>query len=160
MEAKVYLKNIHITPKKLRYLLPEIKKMTPYESLNHLYYSPQKGARLLYKAIKSALDNAKYTLKLNEDLLQFKLFTIEQGNALKRYRPGGRGTAKPYKKRFSHIKIILEAKQAQNTAKSIEKSKIKEIGKTEKKTKKGLQIDSGKRRAASHSPEKKKEVKK
>lgn len=109
MEATAYFKNLHISPKKLRFILPEIKKMTPAQSLDHLYYSPRKGARIFYKAVKSAIDNAKYTLKVSEDLLKFKVFTVEQGNVLKRFRPGGRGTAKPYKKRFSHVKIVLEA---------------------------------------------------
>ncbi len=109
MESRVYFKNIHVTPKKLRYLLPEIKKMKPQESLDYLLYSPKKPAQILYKVIKSAIDNAKYTLKIDGNLLKFKLLTVEQGNVLKRYRPGGRGTAKPYKKRLSHIKIILQA---------------------------------------------------
>jgi ribosomal protein L2 len=100
---------LHISPKKLRFILPEIKKMTPAQSLDHLFYSPRKGSRIFYKAVKSAIDNAKYTLKVSEDLLKFKVFTVEQGNVLKRFRPGGRGTAKPYKKRFSHVKIVLEA---------------------------------------------------
>ena len=73
---------------------------------------PKKGRAGFYKAIKSAIDNAKYALKVSDDLLEFKLFTVEQGNALKRFRPGGRGTAKPYKKKYSHIKIVLTVKQA------------------------------------------------
>jgi len=112
MEATAYFKNLHISAKKLRFILPEIKKMSPSESLIRLFYSPKKGARVFYKAIKSAIDNAKYTLKVSDDLLEFKLFTVEQGNALKRFRPGGRGTAKPYKKKYSHIKIVLTVKQA------------------------------------------------
>jgi len=36
--------------------------------------------------------------------------SIEDGNRLKRFKAGGRGTAKPILRRFSHIKIILEAK--------------------------------------------------
>ena len=112
MEATAYFKNLHISAKKLRFILPEIKKMSPSESLIRLFYSPKKGARVFYKAIKSAIDNAKYALKVSDDLLEFKLFTVEQGNALKRFRPGGRGTAKPYKKKYSHIKIVLTVKQA------------------------------------------------
>ncbi len=107
MESTVYFKNVHITPKKLRFLLNDVKRMKPVQALDHLFYSPKKGAQLLYKAIKSAVDNAKYTLKTSEDLLQFKLLCVEQGNQMKRYRPGGRGTAKQYVKKRSHIKIVL-----------------------------------------------------
>ena len=109
MEIKAYIKNVRISPKKLRFLLPAIKKLSPVEALDYLFYTPKKGARILYKAIKSALDNAKNVLKTNENLLKFKLFTIEEGPRLKRYRPGGRGTVKPIKRKMSHIKIVLES---------------------------------------------------
>ena len=109
MEARAYIKNLKISPKKLRFLLPAIKKMTPAKSLEYLFYTPKKGARLFYKVIKSAINNAKQTMKINEDLLKFKLLTVEEGRGLKRYKPGGRGAAKPIRRDFSHIKIILEA---------------------------------------------------
>ncbi len=136
MESKTYLKNLSITPKKLRMLLPSIKRLSPLEATKVLYYSPKRSSRVFYKAIKSAMANAKQTLKVNDDLLQFKLFTIEEGNKLKRYQAGSRGSAKPFKKRYSHIKIILTAKEAQpstqdvkehslsaNNEKSVEKKK-------------------------------------
>lgn len=111
MESKTYLKNLRASPKKLRFFLPEIKKRNPANALDYLYYAPQKAAKVMYKALKSALSNAKNTLKVNEDLLEWKLFTVEEGYKLKRYKPGGRGTPKPFKIRFSHIKIILGAKE-------------------------------------------------
>lgn len=111
-EITAYFKNVHITPKKLRFMIDDIKKMKPAQALQHLFYSPKKGAEIFYKAIKSAVDSARYTLKMNEDVLQFKLLTVEQGNKLKRFRPGGRGTAKSYAKKFAHIKIILTAQKA------------------------------------------------
>ena len=121
MESKTYLKNLRVSPKKLRFFLPAIKKMNPSMVLDYLYYSPNKTAKILYKAIKSAITNAKNTLKADGDLLEWKLLTIEQGQILKRFKPGGRGTAKPIKKRFSHIKIILKAKEQP----IVESSKVK-----------------------------------
>jgi len=111
MEIKAYIKNLKISPKKLRLLLPEIKKIGPSKSLTYLFYSPKKPARIFYKAIKSAIDSAKSVFKINEDLLKFKLLTVEEGRKLKRYQPGGRGTMKPFMRLSSHIKIILEAKE-------------------------------------------------
>lgn len=111
MESTAYFKNVHITPKKLRFIIDDIKKMKPAQALQHLFYSPKKGADIFYKAIKSAIDSARLTLKTNDDMLQFKLLTVEQGNKLKRFRPGGRGTAKSYAKKFSHIKIILTSQK-------------------------------------------------
>jgi len=106
-ESRTYLKNIDISPKKLRFYLKSVKKLTPIAAMDHLYYGEQRATKILYQAVKSAINNAKNTLKVTEDLLKFKVFTIEEGLKLKRYRPGGRGTPKPIMKRKSHIKIIL-----------------------------------------------------
>src|SRR3990167_3117053 len=110
MEAKAYIKNVKISPKKLRFLIDAVKKMDPYKALDHLYYTPTKSAKILYKAVKSAVDNAKNISKDIENL-KFKKLLIEEGRKLKRFRAGGRGTAKPILRRFSHIQVILEADQ-------------------------------------------------
>lgn len=106
MEVKAYIKNLKISPKKLRFLLPQIKEMSPREALDYLAYLPKKGAKIFYKAIKSALSNAK-NLNISEDRLKFKTFLVEEGIKLKRYRPGGKGMVKTIKRRYSHVKIIL-----------------------------------------------------
>lgn len=155
MESTVYLKNLHISPKKLRFIMPAIKKMSPAQSLEHLFYAPQKGARVFYKAIKSAIDNAKYTLKVNADLLEFKTFTVEQGNALKRFRPGGRGTAKPYKKKFAHIKIVLKVKEGAAVAKP--KAVASKTVKADTKT---LKVDTTKKSVVKAAPKKAKQPEK
>ncbi|MCX7955737.1 MAG: 50S ribosomal protein L22 [Patescibacteria group bacterium] len=107
MESKTYLKNLIISPKKLRFYLKSIKKLSPKEALDYLFYGKQKATKILYQAIKSAIANAKQTLKIDENLLKFKVLAIDEGIKLKRYRPGSRGTAKPILKRRSHIKIVL-----------------------------------------------------
>lgn len=117
MESKTYLKNLRESPKKLRFFLAEIKKRKPYTALDFLYYAPQKAAKIMYQALKSAISNAKNTLKVDENLLEWKLLTVEEGYKLKRNRPGGRGTPKPFKIRFSHIKIVLTAKPTEQIQK-------------------------------------------
>ncbi|MBI3366086.1 uL22 family ribosomal protein, partial [Candidatus Roizmanbacteria bacterium] len=89
-----------MSPKKLRFFLPELKKKKPAVALDYLFYAPQQAAKILYFAVKSALTNARNTLKVPEDLLEWKVFTVEEGQKLKRYKPGGRGTAKPFKIRY------------------------------------------------------------
>ncbi len=123
MESKTYLKNLKMSPKKLRFFLPELKKKKPMMALDHLLYAPQQAAKMLYFAIKSALNNAKNTLKVPENLLEWKLFTVEEGQKLKRYKPGGRGTAKPFKIRSSHVKIILSTLKP---ADELKKQEVKE----------------------------------
>ncbi len=123
MESTTYLKNLRISPKKLRFFLPAVKTMSPVQSAEYLFYVNKKQANIFYKAIKSAINNAKNTLKVDPDLLQFKLLTVEEGQKLKRFKAGGRGTAKPIKRRLSHIKIILKAKENKSEDKVQVKSK-------------------------------------
>ncbi len=129
MEAKASVIDVHSTPKKLRFLVAEIKKLTPVKAMEKLMYSPQKSANILYKVIKSAVDNAKATLQIDEHLLKFKLLKIDQGHTLKRYNPGSRGSAKPYRKQFAHISVVVGA-----DVKPLKKqTETKEVKKSEKK---------------------------
>lgn len=111
METKAYFVNLPVSPKKARFYLPAIKKLTPIESLEFLMYEATDASVILYKAIKSAISSARQILKVEDNLLNFKLLSVEQGQKLKRFRPGSRGNAKPINRRMSHVKIILEAKK-------------------------------------------------
>lgn len=130
MQHLTYLKNISTSPKKLRFMLSEIKKLRPAQSLERLIYAKEKSGKVLYQAIKSAINNASSALKCGPDLLKFKLLTIEQGQKQKRYQAGSRGTAKPIIHRFSHIKIVLE------TEDKVDSSAVQSSGLTEKKDEK------------------------
>ncbi|GAB4219024.1 MAG: hypothetical protein Fur009_3040 [Candidatus Microgenomates bacterium] len=160
-ESKTYIKNVIISPKKLRFYLKEIKKLTPIQALERLYYGKQKATKILYQAIKSAIANAKQTLKIDENLLKFKVFTIEEGLKLKRYQAGSRGTAKPILKRRSHIKIVLisEAKDLQNESKKQITQLKNEIDKEEKVDKNDSE-KSNKRQVVKSLKTDKKQVKK
>lgn len=138
MEVKTYIKNIRISPKKLRFFLKTIEKFKPVEVLDYLLYLPKRAAKIWYKAIKSAIDNAKSRFNVKDESIDFKILTVEQGSAIKRYRPGGRGTVKPYKRRTAHIKIVLDVKEEQKKEKNVAK-KEKEVS-SETKTKKNGKI--------------------
>lgn len=140
MEAKASVTDVHSTPKKLRILLTDIKKMSPVKAMDHLFYSPKKSATILYKVIKSAVDNAKATLQIDANLLEFKLLKVDQGHALRRYNPGSRGNAKPYRKQFSHINVVVGVKagKAVKSVETVESAKsagtIEDVKPVEKKT--------------------------
>ncbi len=129
MEAKASVTDVHSTPKKLRTLLADIRKMSPVKAMDHLFYSPKKSASILYKVIKSAVDNAKATLQIDAHLLEFKILKVDQGHALRRYNPGSRGNAKPYRKQFAHIQVVVGVKPGKSV-KSVDSVKPVESGKT------------------------------
>lgn len=131
MDSTTYFQDVKIPPKKLRFLLPSIKKNNPVEAMGRLLYMPNRSARLLYQAIQSSVSAAKQAFNIEPDLLKFKALVIEEGHTLKRYSAGARGTMKPYKKRFSHIKIILTADQPKESSKKIELKKSEKGAKEE-----------------------------
>ncbi|MFZ6035076.1 MAG: large ribosomal subunit protein uL22 [Patescibacteria group bacterium] len=136
MKSTTYLKDLRIPPKKLRFYLDQVKKMTPNEALKHLYYGKQRSTQVLYKSIQSAVANAVSALKTTSDLLKFELLTVEEGQTLKRYLPGARGNVKPIKKHMSHVKIVLISKEAAKPVQKIEEKKETEAKKPELKIKK------------------------
>jgi len=81
------------------------KKAT--EGVSLLKFIPRKAARLLDKTLKSAMANAENNSNLNADDLTIREAIVEEGPALKRFRPCARGSSHPYKKRMSHLRIVL-----------------------------------------------------
>ncbi len=103
MEYTTIQKNLQNSPRKLRLVADMIRKMSPSQAVEVLEFANQAAAVPLSKAIKTALANA------GKDDVVFKKIEINEGMKLKRYRAGtaGRGRGRPYKKRWSHIKIVL-----------------------------------------------------
>jgi len=139
MEKTFYFKNLPISPKKLRFLLPELKKISPVSSLDYLEYLPKKGAKILKKAVKNAIDAAKSSLKINENELKFKTLAVDEGRKLKRYHSGGKGTVKPIIHRFAHLKIVLVTKEDEIKQKE-QKPLVEKRQKKEEKAEKKLKI--------------------
>lgn len=99
-------KYIRVSPRKMQLLARVVRKMKPQVAIDTLKHINKSGAVELRKVIESALANAR---NLNEDAdkLEFKDIMILPGGAMKRFRAVSRGMAHAYKKRLSHINIIL-----------------------------------------------------
>jgi large subunit ribosomal protein L22 len=128
MEIKAEQKYMLISPKKVRPLADLVKKMSPVKALEVLPFTGQRGWEVLAKVIKGALAGARER-GLSEDSLKFKEIQIGEGPRLKRGRPVSRGQWHPFKRRMSHIKVVL-------TTVKVETKEKKEEGKEEKKTEK------------------------
>lgn len=125
MEAKSVQKFVRMSPRKLRLVVSLIKDMKPAEAVKVLPHVGKRAAEPLAKAIKTAIANAKVK-GANEADLVFKEIQIGEGPRLKRGRAASKGRWHPYKRRMSHIRIIVEAK---------DKPKKKAVKKTVKKGK-------------------------
>tara|TARA_Y100000310_G_C20023765_1_gene508627 strand:- start:144 stop:410 length:267 start_codon:yes stop_codon:yes gene_type:complete len=87
-----------------------IKKQPLSEIITMLEFTNKRASNVLIKAFKSAIANTKNNHSTSNKNLKLKMLEINEGAVLKRWRPVSRGSAHPYKKRMSHIKIILTDK--------------------------------------------------
>lgn len=134
MEIKSVQKFVKTSPRKLRLVAALARKMKPAEAIETLPFSRKRAADPLVKVIKTAVANAKER-GLKEENLIFKEIQINEGPRLKRGRPASRGVWHPYKRRMSHIRVVLEEKvKMQKTLKP--KTEVKKEDKTKTKTKK------------------------
>lgn len=108
MEAKAVVRNIRISPQKARLVADLIRGQQVETALNTLRFMPKKGARLLKKALESAVANASQNEAIDVDTLYVKKVFVDGGPTLKRIRPRAMGRATRILKRSSHITVVLD----------------------------------------------------
>ena len=132
MQIIAIQKFVRMSPKKIRVILPLFKKLGPSEAVEVLPHLGKKAAEPLIKVIGSAIANARQKGISDRDLL-FKEIQINEGPRLKRGRAGARGRLKPYKRRMSHIRVVLETKEPEVIKEAREKIAAKKnLGSGEK----------------------------
>ena len=107
MEIQALTRNAHMSPKKVREVARLIQGRSVTEALDYIALIPRKSARLLAKTLKSAVANAENNNSLSASSLTVFRALVEPGPVLKRFKAGAKGTAKPRRKKMSHIRIIL-----------------------------------------------------
>lgn len=110
MEVQTTQKYMRTSTRKLQLVASLVRKMKPAQALQTLQFTNKAAAELLSKAIETVLANAKQQ-GVDLEKLTFKKLEINEGPTKPmftgRFRPGTRGRAKPYRKKMSHIKIVL-----------------------------------------------------
>jgi large subunit ribosomal protein L22 len=107
MQVQAYTKYARMSPRKVRDITRAIQGRNAAEAVDILRFIPRKSARLVKKTLDSAIANAENNLNLSADALTIESAIVEQGPTFKRFRPAARGSAHPYKKFTSHIRIVL-----------------------------------------------------
>lgn len=107
-QATASVKNVRITPRKVRVVIDMIKGRNLKEALAILRYTPKAASPVLYKLLESAAANAVNNNELNRDALYVDDAFANQGPVLKRIIPRARGSASRINKRTSHITVVLK----------------------------------------------------
>ncbi|MFA5009670.1 MAG: 50S ribosomal protein L22 [Patescibacteria group bacterium] len=108
METKATAKFTRISPKKAQPMVKALRGATVTDAMAELKYHSSKTARILYKLIKSATNNAINNYNLKETNLRVKTLTVDTGPTMKRYWFRSHGSADPLLKRSSHFAVVLE----------------------------------------------------
>lgn len=127
MEVQAVAKSVRISPRKVRLVADAVKNQSIDDAIATLTILRKHAAAPLAKTLKSAVANAVNNAKLEKENLVISAIEITEGPFLKRFHPSTRGRVHPYKKRSSHIRVILKEKVAVvNTAPAVEKTEKKE----------------------------------
>lgn len=111
MEITAYSKGVRISTRKIRLVAQAIRKLPVSQALDYLSMIDKRGAYPLTKTLKAAIANATNNAKLDKSGLIIKSLEINEAQALKRFHPSTRGRVHPYKRRGTHIKVVLEGKE-------------------------------------------------
>ncbi len=106
MEITAFTKSVQVAPRKVRLVADVIRKQSAAQALTTLSFTKKRGALVLEKTLRSAVANA-VNKNLPKESLVIARIDVSEGPAYKRYHPSTRGRTHPYKKRTTHIRIIL-----------------------------------------------------
>lgn len=106
MEIIVSAKYIRMSPRKVKLIADEIKYLKPINAVNVLMSLPKSAAEPVRKLILSAIASAKQK-QIDSEKLTFKIIEVTSGPSMKRWRAVSRGRAHAYKKRMTHMRIVL-----------------------------------------------------
>ncbi len=108
MEAKATARFVRVSPRKARLVADLIRGKKLSEARTILNLAKKASATLVKKVLDSAVANAGQTGVIDVDTLYVKQAYVDLGASLKRFRPSPMGRAHKYRRRSSHITIVVD----------------------------------------------------
>lgn len=108
MEAKAYLRNCRIAPRKVQIVLDLIRGQDLKKAQAILKYTTKAACEPVLKLVNSAAANAENNHAMDKNSLYVAECFVTQGPTLKRIRPRAQGRAFRINKKTSHISITLK----------------------------------------------------
>lgn len=136
MEIIASTKSIRVAPRKVRLVADAIRNLSLEQALKSLSVIKNRGSVVLEKTLKSAIANAINNNNLKQESLTIKSIFVSEAPAYKRFHPSTRGRVHPYKRKGSHVKIVLTDSQPMS---------VKQVSKVSSKEKNDQkQLEKGK----------------
>ncbi len=111
MEVRSFSRNAAIAPKKARLILDEIRGKRVDEAMSLLRFMPTPHARLVAKAVRSAVANAENNYNIQPQTLRISKAFAGDGLTFRRLRPRARGRADTSRRRRSNITIVVQEEE-------------------------------------------------
>ena len=111
MEARAYLRNARISPRKVQIVLDLIRNQPTDVALAILKNTPKAACEPLEKLLKSAIANAENNHNMDKNSLYVAECFACPGPIMKRVRPRAKGRAFRVLKRTSHVTMVLREKE-------------------------------------------------
>jgi large subunit ribosomal protein L22 len=116
MQVRAIAKSVKMSPRKIRLVADAIRELSIEEAFLVLSATPNRAAGPVVKTLESAIANAVTNNMLDKQNLIIDKVMVNEGQAMKRFHPSSRGRVHPYKKRSSHITIVLKEKAVKKVA--------------------------------------------
>lgn len=114
MEAVAKIKNVPMSPRKMRLIADTIRGKKVDSALNILRFTKNEAAEWLEKLLLSGIANWEHKLDGLESADDYGLYIkeifVDEGTMLKRFRPAPQGRAQRIRKRRNHVTLKLENK--------------------------------------------------
>jgi large subunit ribosomal protein L22 len=111
MEARAIQRYARLSPQKARLVVDLIRGKGVEAALGILDFLPKRGAKIVAKALRSAVANAENSQRVDVDELYVKRVYVDEGPTQKRSLPRAHGRATPLFKRTSHITIVVDERR-------------------------------------------------
>ncbi len=112
MEVSATSRYAAVAPSKVRLVLEHLPGRSVGDALSMLKFMPSPHARLVAKIVKSAAANAENNFAMDTEALYVKRAVAGDARRLRRFRPAPRGRIHGYKRRTSHITIVVDERES------------------------------------------------
>ncbi len=116
MEAVAKLKNVPMSPRKMRLVVDNIRGRKVVDALGILKYTNKEAATWLEKLVLSAVNNweqkSDQVGAADDYELYIKTAHVDPGSIIYRFLPAPQGRAYKVRKRRNHVTIVVENRVA------------------------------------------------
>jgi large subunit ribosomal protein L22 len=106
-EVTAQLRYARISPQKCRLVADTVRGKSAGPALSTLKFMPKKGAKLVYKVLWSAIENARENAGLDVDDLKVSQIYVDAAPMFKRFGSKAKGRGTRIIKRNSHITVAV-----------------------------------------------------